>query len=307
MKTVFFGTPQFAVASLEALLRSTHDVALVVAQPDRPAGRGMKLHKPPVIEVAEREGIPTLQPPKLRDEAFLTALRELAPDAGVVVAYGKILPDSLLSIPKHGFINVHGSLLPKYRGAAPIQRAIEAGEKESGVTIMLLDREMDHGPVLAMQSLAIGDDEHTPALAARLAVSGGALLVDVLDALERGEAKPVEQDHAAATYAAKIEKEEGAVDWNAFARTTYDKFRAFDPWPGIYAPLGDEVVKLTDVAVVAGGGNAGTITQITHDGVAVATSEGALLIRQMQRPGKRPAAAAEIVRSRGLGPGDRFA
>lgn len=307
MKIVFFGTPQFAVASLEALLRSTHDVALVVAQPDRPAGRGMKLHKPPVIEVAEREGIPTLQPPKLRDEAFLATLRELAPDAGVVVAYGKILPESLLSIPKHGFINVHGSLLPKYRGAAPIQRAIEAGETESGVTIMLLDREMDHGPVLAMQSLAIGPDERTPALAARLAVSGGVLLVDVLDALERGEATPVEQDHAAATYAAKIEKEEGAVDWNAAARTTYDRFRAFDPWPGIYAPLRGEIVKLTDVAVVAGSGTAGTITQITHDGVAVATPDGALLIRQMQRPGKRPAAAAEVVRSRGLGPGDRFA
>lgn len=307
MKTVFFGTPQFAVASLEALLRSNHDVALVVAQPDRPAGRGMRLQKPPVIELAEREGIRTLQPPKLRDEEFLAAMRAIAPDAGVVVAYGKILPDPLLAIPRHGFINVHASLLPKYRGAAPIQRAIEAGETESGVTIMQLDHDMDHGPVLASQSLSIGPDEHTPSLAARLAASGGALLIDALDALERGDALPVEQDHAAATYAAKIEKEEGAVDWSLPARRIYDRFRAFDPWPGLYAPLGGEIVKLTDIAVVADEAAAGIIARISPDGIAVATPQGALLIRQLQRPGKRATAAAELTRARGLRPGDRFA
>lgn len=307
VKTVFFGTPQFAVPSLDALLASKHEVVLVVAQPDKPAGRGMKMQKPPVIEAAERAGIATMQPPKIRNEEFYAAIRATGLDAGVVVAYGKILPDALLRIPRFGFINVHGSLLPKYRGAAPIQRAIEAGETESGVTIMQLDAEMDHGPMLAKGVLPIGPDEHTPQYAARLAEAGGRLLVETLDAIERGDAVPVEQEHDEATHAAKIEKEEGAVDWNAPAKRIYDRFRAFDPWPGIYASFADETVKLTDVTLASGSGAPGSITAIDAEGVVVMTSDGALRIRQMQRPGKRATPAAEIVRSRGLRPGDRFA
>ena len=188
VRVAFFGTPAFAVPSLEALLGSGHEVVLVVAQPDKPAGRGMALRRPPVAEVAASRGIPLLQPDRVRDEAFLGGFDAARPDLAAVVAYGKILPAALLARAPHGFVNVHGSLLPKYRGAAPIQRAIENGERVTGVSIMRLDEEMDHGPVYATAELEIGPDEHTPARAERDAGVGGRLLVEVLDAIEAGTA-----------------------------------------------------------------------------------------------------------------------
>src|SRR5437764_9043443 len=261
MRVVFFGTPQFAVPSLEAVARA-HEIALVVAQPDKPAGRGMKLQSPAVAVRARELGLPVAQPPKIRDAAFLDSIAALRPDAGIVVAYGKILPAALLQIPAQGFFNVHASLLPKYRGAAPIQRAIEHGERETGVTIMRVDEELDHGPMLAMVKTEIGPDEHAPSLAARLSALGAAALVDAL----ASNPPDIPQDHAHATLAPKIEKSEGAVDWNHSAQMIYDKFRAFDPWPGLFTPE----LKLIDICPTSGSGPPGTILAIDDAGVIVA-------------------------------------
>ena len=291
VRVVFFGTPEFAVPSLDAIARD-HEVAAVVAQPDKPAGRGMKLHAPAVAVRARELGLPLLQPAKIRNAEFLAEIARLTPDAGIVVAYGKILPPPLLAIPKHGFFNVHGSILPKYRGAAPIQRAIEAGETETGVTIMRVDEELDHGPMLLIEKTPIGPDEHTPELARRLSHIGADALARVL----RGGFAEVQQDHAQATLAPKIEKSEGEIRFRESARAIYDKFRAFDPWPGVF--LGD--IKLTDIrpSGAAGSQPAGTILEI-GDGVVVACGRGAIRILQMQRPGKPRAAAADV--ARGLG------
>ena len=287
MRLVFFGTPDFAVPTLEALA-SQHEVALVVAQPDKPAGRGMKMHAPAVAVKARELGLPLAQPPKIRNAEFLASIEALKPDAGIVVAYGKILPAQLLTIPKHGFLNVHASILPKYRGAAPIQRAIEHGETTTGVTIMRVDEELDHGPMLAIETTAIGPDERTPSLASRLSTLGAESLLRVLATMPDG----TPQDHAAATHAPKIEKSEGAIHWSDSTAAIYNKFRAFDPWPGIFA--GD--LKLIDVAPASGHGTPGAILSADHDGVIVATDDGALRLITVQRPGKPKAAAADVLR-----------
>jgi len=295
LRIIFFGTPQFAVPSLDALARA-HEVVLVVAQPDKPAGRGMKLQAPAVAVRARELGLPVAQPPKVRDVAFLESIAELRPDAGIVVAYGKILPAALLEIPRRGFFNVHASLLPKYRGAAPIQRVIERGERETGVTIMRVDEELDHGPMLSAVTTPIDPDEHAPSLAARLSTLGAEAMVG---ALEGADETP--QDHAQATFAPKIDKSEGAVDWNQPARAIYDKFRAFDPWPGLFTPE----LKLLDIAPDVGRASArpGTILAIDDDGVVVAAGEGAIRLKTVQRPGKPRVAAADLARGSGWTPG----
>ena len=287
MRVIFFGTPEFAVPTLEALARE-HEIALVVAQPDKPAGRGMKMQAPAVAVNARQMGLPLAQPPKIRNDEFLGSIAALKPDVGIVVAYGKILPANLLAIPSHGFINVHASILPKYRGAAPIQRAIEHGESTTGVTIMRVDEELDHGAMLAIETTEIGPDERTPSLASRLSRIGAEALLPVLESMPEG----VTQDHDAATYAPKIEKSEGAIDWSKSTASIYNKFRAFDPWPGIFA--GD--LKLIDVAPADGHGTPGRVLSSTSDGVIVATGDGALRLITVQRPGKPKAAAADILR-----------
>lgn len=297
MRIVFFGTPQFAVPSLDALARA-HEIALVVAQPDKPAGRGMKLQAPAVAVRARELGLPLAQPARIRDAAFLDFIAALRPDAGIVVAYGKILPAALLQIPPHGFFNVHASLLPKYRGAAPIQRAIERGERETGVTIMRVDEELDHGPMLATVRTEIGPDEHSPALASRLSTLGAAALAGVLAAMP----PDTPQDHPQATLAPKIEKSEGAVDWREPARTIYDKFRAFDPWPGVFTPD----LKLIDIRPAAGEGAPGTILSIDEDGVVVAAGDGAIRLVTVQRAGKPRVAAADLARGAGWAVGGRL-
>jgi methionyl-tRNA formyltransferase len=290
VRLVFFGTPEFVVPSLEAVARA-HDVALVVAQPDKPAGRGMKLQAPAVAVKAGELGLPLAQPAKIRNEEFLSQIRALSPDVGIVVAYGKILPAALLEIPTRGFLNVHASILPYYRGAAPIQRAIERGERETGVTIMRVDEELDHGPVLAIEKTPIDPDEHTPQLAARLARIGAEALARVLDAFP----DETPQDHALATLAPKIEKSEGQVDWSQPAHAIYDRFRAFDPWPGLTA--GE--LKLLDLRPADGHGAPGTILGIDGSGVVVATGDGALRLVTVQRPGKPRVAAADLARGSG--------
>ena len=272
---------------MEELTRD-HDVALVVAQPDKPAGRGMKMQAPAVAVKARELGLPLAQPAKIRDAAFLESIAALAPDVGIVVAYGKILPAALLSIPPRGFLNVHGSILPQYRGAAPIQRAIERGETTTGVTIMRVDEELDHGPMLAIERTPIGPDERTPSVAARLSTIGAVALARVLADW------PVEtsQNHDEATHAPKIEKSEGAIAWSDTTTSIYNKFRAFDPWPGVFA--GE--LKLIDMTPAAGRGTPGTILSIDADGVIVATGDGALRLITVQRPGKGRVAASELLR-----------
>ncbi|HEX8154002.1 MAG TPA: methionyl-tRNA formyltransferase, partial [Thermoanaerobaculia bacterium] len=304
LRIAFFGTPDLAVPTLEALARE-HEIAVVVAQPDTPAGRGMKLQAPAVAAKAKELGLPLMQPPKIRNDEFLGAIRELAPDAGIVVAYGKILPAALLAIPKHGFLNVHASILPKYRGAAPIQRAIEAGETETGVAIMRVDEELDHGPIFAIETLAIDPDEHSPALFRRLSSLGADALVRVLREIDRGTAVETPQDHAAATHAAKIAKEEGLVTFDEDAKTIYDRFRAFDPWPGIHLETGGETIKLTGIRPAQQTGIPRTILSI--DPLIVAARTGAIEILTMQRPNKPRAAAPDVARALGWRAGDRIA
>jgi methionyl-tRNA formyltransferase len=291
MRLLFFGTPSFAVPTLEALARE-HEIALVVAQPDKPAGRGMKLQAPAVAVKARELGLALAQPARVRDESFLQSVAALRPDVGIVVAYGKILPAALLAIPRHGFLNVHASILPKYRGAAPIQRAIERGETTTGVTIMRVDEQLDHGPMLAIERTEIGPDERTPSLVSRLSRLGAEALARVLRDLDHIVETP--QDHAAATLAPKIEKSESIVRWTDSARTIYDKFRAFDPWPGVTA--GD--LKLLDIAPadVATRAAPGAVISAGADGIIVATSDGALRLITVQRAGKPRVAAADLLR-----------
>ncbi|HEX8412160.1 MAG TPA: methionyl-tRNA formyltransferase [Thermoanaerobaculia bacterium] len=294
MRIVFFGTPDFAVPTLDAIARE-HEVALVVAQPDKPAGRGMRMQAPAVAVRANEVGLPLLQPPRIRNEEFLGEIARVAPDIGIVVAYGKILPAALLQIPKHGFLNVHASILPRWRGAAPIQRAIEAGDKLSGVTIMRVDEQLDHGPMLRIETTEIGADERTPSLSQRLSQLGGEALALVL----RDLPPETEQDHEQATHAAKIEKSEGEITFDEPAHAIYNRFRAFDPWPGIFF----RDLKLTDMRPADGNAAPRTILTI-DDGVTIACGEGALRILEMQRPGKPRTPAAAVARGLGWKAGD---
>ena len=274
MRVVFFGTPDFAVPALEALA-GEHEVALVVAQPDKPAGRGLKLQQPAVVARARSLRLDVAQPLKIRD--FAEDLRRIQPDVAVVVAYGKLLPKTLLEIPRLGFLNIHASLLPKYRGAAPIQRAIEAGETKTGVTIMRVDEELDHGPVLAAETLDIGADEHSPSLSQRLSRAGAELLLRVL----RDMPRETPQDHSLATYAPKIEKREGLVTFSESPENIYNRFRAFDPWPGVFFEAGKETIKIIDMDLDA---------------------EGRARLLRLQRPGRSPAPAADVMRAVGAPP-----
>jgi methionyl-tRNA formyltransferase len=303
MRILFMGTPDFAVPTLEAVARE-HEVVLVVAQPDKPAGRGMKMHAPAVAVRARELRLPVLQPARVRNDEVLAELARARPDIGVVIAYGKILPAALLEIPTHGFLNVHASVLPRWRGAAPIQRSIEAGDGVTGVTIMRVDELLDHGPMLAVETTAIDPDEHTPALAARLSTLGAEALLTVLRDVERGTAVETPQNHERATLAPKIDKSEGEVRFEESAKAIYDRFRAFDPWPGIFVQSGGETIKLTDIRVADTSGEPRTILSIEDD-VVIATRDGAIRVIEMQRPGKPRTAAGAIARGLGWRVGER--
>jgi len=294
VKVVFFGTPDFAVPTLEAVA-ANHEIVLVVAQPDRPAGRGMKLHKPPVVVRAAELGLKTAQPAKIRVEEFHRQIEAHQPDIGVVIAYGRIVPSRLLEIPRLGFLNVHASLLPKYRGAAPIQRAIEAGEAETGATIMRVDEELDHGPILGVTRVVIGADERLPSVSLRLAQTGAKAMVEVLAQITRGSVTETSQDHSQATHAAKIEKAEGRITFAESAAEIYNRFRAFDPWPGIDFESSGDTIKVREMRPAEGHGKPRTLLSI-GEGVVVATSHGAVRLLELQRPGKGAVAAADVAR-----------
>jgi methionyl-tRNA formyltransferase len=304
MRAIFLGTPDFAVPALDAVARE-HEVALVIAQPDKPAGRGMKMHAPAVAVRARELGLPVLQPPRIRTEDVLAEIARVRPDVGIVIAYGKILPGVLLEIPRRGFLNVHASVLPRWRGAAPIQRSIEAGDLVTGITIMRVDEELDHGPMLAIAETEIDPDERTPALASRLSTLGADALLATLRELERGTAVETPQDHSLATIAPKIDKAEGEIRFEETARAIYDRFRAFDPWPGIFVRSGGETFKLTDIRRVDANGEPRTILSIDDD-VVIAARDGAIRVVEMQRAGKPRTPAGAIARGLGWRVGERL-
>jgi methionyl-tRNA formyltransferase len=284
MRIVFMGTPEFAVPSLEALLRSDDHVVGVVSQPDRPKGRGQQLVAPPVKLVAERAGIPVLQPLKIRTPEFLEALSSWQPDLIAVAAYGRILHTPILHLPPMGCVNVHGSLLPKYRGAAPVQWAVINGETETGITTMLMDEGMDTGPMLLQERMVIMPEDTAGTLALRLAELGGRLLVETIAQLKAGTLTPKKQDDGQATLAPLLRKEDGLIDWTMKATSLVDRVRGLSPWPGAYTFFGEERWNLWKVASTIGvtTDKPGTIVAVDKQSILVATGEGMLDLREIQ-------------------------
>jgi methionyl-tRNA formyltransferase len=311
-RIVFFGTPEFAVPTLAALVDAGRRPVRVVTQPARPAGRGQKLQDPPVAAWARERGLPVTQPEKVRDPAFLAEMKELEPDVAVVVAFGQIFPRDLLSLPRLGCVNVHASLLPRWRGAAPIQAAIASGDARTGVTTMLMEAGLDTGPMLLEEETEIGPEETADKLAQRLAEMGGRLLVRTLERLEQSDLVPRPQDPEAATYAPRLTRESGRVDWTRPAREIADRLRAFTPWPGLSATLGGEPVKLVRVEVLqesahAGDTAPGAFLGMRDGRLAVACGEGTVLgLVELQRPGRKPLKGADFANGERLRTGELF-
>lgn len=287
MRVIFMGTPDFAVPSLQALLDRGDDICAVFTQPDKPKGRGHKLQPPPVKELALRHSLPVLQPDTLRDEAVQESIAELEPDAIIVVAYGKLLPPKVLSVPRLGCINVHGSLLPKYRGAAPIQWAVINGEKTTGVTTMFMAEGMDTGDMLLKSETEVGPEETSGELFDRLKLLGAKLLTETLDKLEQGELKAIPQDGTQATLAPLLKKEMSALDWSEPAQRIHDRIRGLNPWPCAAAVLDGKRVKLLASQVIEGEGVPGTAYNLDGE-LAAACGRGMLRITELQADtGKR--------------------
>ena len=311
------GTPEFSVPSLMRLIVDGHDIAAVFTQPDKPAGRGRHLHESPVKVFAVEHGILVHQPAKIKSNDEVRAIFEsISPDACVVVAYGKILPAWMLAIPRLGCINVHASLLPKYRGAAPINWALANGERETGVTIMQMDVGMDTGPMLIQRSIPIGDDETAPQLSVRLAQLGAELLSETLPRVERGEIVPLAQEDSEATYAPMLKREDGLIDWRMSAREIANRVRAFQTWPGTYTSFrggrlivwqGREAPEADSHKTPDSASDLGTILNIDESGITVVCSgSSALLIEEVQVEGKRRVSAREFASGARLKPGDRI-
>jgi len=305
LRIVFMGSAELACASLRALLASGRfDVAAVVTQPDRPKGRHLRLHAPLVKQIAAEAGRPVLQPGRVRDAAFISSLAALAPDLIVVVAYGQLLPESILAIPKTGCVNVHASLLPKYRGAAPIQWAILNGERATGVTVMKMAAGLDTGDILAQRATPIAPEETTAQLHERLAILGAELLESTLPDYSAGLIQPVPQDEAAATYARKISREDGRLDWSQPAAALRNRIRAFTPWPGAFVDLTirgkPRLVKFWRAAVEAIQGPPGQVLQADRNGLVIACGSDALRIEQLQIEGGREMTAAEFLAGHAL-------
>jgi methionyl-tRNA formyltransferase len=303
MKLIFAGTPEFAAAALEALLAAGHEVLLVLTQPDRPAGRGMALQASAVKKLALAQGIPVHQPEKLRDPATHEPIRTACAQGAevmVVAAYGLILPQAVLDLPRRGCINIHASLLPRWRGAAPIHRAIEAGDAQTGVTIMQMEAGLDTGPMLLAESMAIEARDTTGSLHDRLATLGGRLIADVLARID--DLPPVPQPDAGVTYANKITRAEAQLDWAQSAAVLQRKLHAFNPFPGAVATLAGEPVKLWRGEAVKAGGRPGQILAADGDGIVVACGEGALRLTELQKPGGRRLASADFLHGSPLKP-----
>jgi methionyl-tRNA formyltransferase len=308
LRVVFFGTPAFAVPTLDALLHSNHQVVGVVTQPDRPRGRGQQVSDAPVKSRALAAGLPILQPSRLKDDAFVGALRALGADIGVVAAYGKILTGPVLAAPQLGLINVHASLLPKYRGAAPVHRAVIAGEPETGVTIMRVVKALDAGPMLSTVRRPIAADETSEEVEADLATIGAALLVSTLDRIAAGPVDETPQDERQATYAPRLTKEDGLVRWGRSARDIHNLVRGLYPWPHAYTFLDGQRLIIWRAAVEAGGTHAppGTIVAARPDALVAAAGEDMVRIERLQLEGKRPVSAREFLAGHAVKVGATF-
>jgi len=296
LRTVFMGTPDFALQTLQGLIDAGCKMVGVYTQPDRPKGRGKQLAAPPVKELAQKYDIPVYQPLKLRQPEAVAELEALAPDLIVVVAYGQILPKSVLEIPAHGCINVHASLLPKYRGAAPINKAIIDGETETGITTMYMDVGLDTGDMLVKKTLAIGPEETAGELHDRLASLGRESMEETLRRLCAGTLQREVQDDEQSTYASMMKKEDGRIDWNRSAQEIHNHVRGLDPWPGAYTTINGELLKLAETSPEAAEGLAGTVIAADKNGVCVACGSGSLRIQQLQLAGRKRLAAADFLR-----------
>lgn len=294
LRTIFMGTPDFAVPTLKALLKH-HTVVGVVTQPDRPAGRKGEIKAPPVKETAVHVNVPVIQPEKLRQEGVFDQLQSWQADLIVVAAFGQILPERVLNLPRYGCLNVHASLLPRWRGAAPIQAALRAGDVETGITIMRMDAGLDTGPTLRKRAIAISDQDTSASLHDTLAMLGADLLIETIPGYISGEIKPLTQDEAEVTYAPQIRKEDGHIDWHEPAEAIERSIRAFTPWPGAFTIWNGKVLKIHRARISAGHARAGEVIA-TPTGFAVGTSTNLIVPEELQLEGKKRIETAEFVR-----------
>ncbi len=306
MRLIFAGTPEFAASALAALHRAGHEIVLVLTQPDRPAGQGLKLAPGAVKALAQERGFDLYQPASLKDAETQQRLRALSADVMVVAAYGLILPEPVLAIARLGAINIHASLLPRWRGAAPIQRALLAGDARSGISIMQMDRGLDTGPVLAAESIPIAADDTSASLHDKLAKLGARLIVSTLARLERGQLHAEPQADAGASYAAKIVKAEAEIDWNEAAPVIERKVRAFDPLPGASTTIRTVALKIWRARVIAAEGVPGAILEAGPEGIVVACGAGALRVQELQRAGGRRLAAGQFLAGFHIAAGERL-
>lgn len=306
MKIIFAGTPEFAAAALKAILAAGLEVTYVLTQPDRPAGRGMQLQESAVKQLALQHHLPVVQPKTLRDEKVQAELRAMQPDVMVVAAYGLILPQAVLAIPRYGCLNIHASLLPRWRGAAPIHRAIEAGDTETGITIMQMDAGLDTGAMLLKQSLAIEETDTTATLHDKLAQLGGQMIVQVLHQLQSGSLQATPQPEQGVTYAHKILKNEATLDWMQSAALLARRVHAFNPFPGAVAHYENTAIRIWQARVVAGKGLPGQILRVDAEGVVVACGTEALQLQLLQRPGGKRLNAVDFLQGFPLAIGAQF-
>ncbi|MFH1623692.1 MAG: methionyl-tRNA formyltransferase [Pseudomonadota bacterium] len=302
MKIVFMGTPGFAIPALDLLIAGSENVVAIVTRPDRPKGRGRKLNPSPVKELAERKGIAVFQPEKANDDSFISQLRALIPDAIVVVAFGHILPKDILNIPRFGCINVHASLLPRYRGAAPINWALINGQNVTGVTTMLMDEGLDTGDILLQQEVEIEEGDTAESLHDKLASIGAELLLETLQRLKEGTMTPVPQDHAKATLAPMLKKGDGLIDWGKEARQISNLIRALTPWPGSFTHLQGKILKILKGTALEEDPKEtapGTIAGLDREGIRVSTGHGFLLITEVQLQGHKKMGVADFLRGHG--------
>ncbi len=308
MRIIFAGTPVFAAIALEALIKANHDIVLVLTQPDRPAGRGMKTIASAVKLLAQQHDLAFLQPETLKNVELQAHLRTLEAEVMVVAAYGLILPEIVLKIPANGCLNIHASLLPRWRGAAPIQRAILAGDHETGITIMQMDEGLDTGAILLKHAIAIASEDTTQSLHDKLGLLGAQSIVEALVLLQQGKLMASQQDEAQACYAAKIKKNEAEIDWRQSAEQLERMVRTFDPNPGAYTHFHQDILKIWHAGVVGEGvlGKPGEIIAVDRESVSVACGSGGLRIYRMQKPGGKKLSMTDFLAGNPIHPGEYF-
>ncbi len=306
MRIVYMGTPQFAVSPLRALVAAGYEIAGVITRIDKPAGRGQNLTAPPIKSAAEKMGLPVYQPKRIREASFIEQLRSIGPEVVIVAAYGQILPQEILTLPKLGCINIHASLLPAYRGAAPINWAIIRGEDETGITIMQMDEGMDTGAVLMQERIVIDPTDTAGSLTERLSTMGAKLITTALPLIVDGKLLPLPQDSARATLAPLLKKEDGIIDWEIPAVDIYNRIRGLSPWPGAYTFLDGKKIKIIATEVVSSTGEPGRLYERDRQILETGTGKGLLRIVRIQPEGKRPMTAGDFMRGhRGIG-GQKF-